>query len=226
MIAQKLGLEQYQHEIISLTIFLYYLLVVSSVIAPTYEEHLLGLIIIGAAKPMAFIITGDWCPLSTTAKTQACDESSIWQSHLQLGIMLCTSASVNWLSHADRRKSWRTSPQISVDSKIHPDEQQPFHNDGSVVASMLGWEPITSAEAEAYGALLRPRRTARFRAIVRPQATRVFLTCSQTEISSEMEAKYQQYNQFSLLERFKPLACTALPLSVMFQLSFIFNSLS
>ena len=42
----------------------------------------------------------------------------------------------------------------------------------------------------------------------------------------EMEAKYQQYHQFNLLERFKPLACTALPLSIILQLSFIFDSLS
>ena len=153
IVAQNLGLEQYQHEIISLTMFLYYVLVFSSIIAPTYEEHLLALIIIAAAKPMAFIILGNWCPLSPTAKAQACDDISTWQSHLPLGIILCTSASVNWLSHTDRRKSRRASPQISVDSKIHPDEQPPLHNDGSVLASILGWEPITSAEAEAHGAL-------------------------------------------------------------------------
>ena len=67
MIAQEAGLEQDQSQIMYAMSFLLCLFIIGSILTPTFEEHLLVLIAILVVKPIAYLATSNWCPLSSKA---------------------------------------------------------------------------------------------------------------------------------------------------------------
>jgi hypothetical protein len=123
------------------------------------------LLAIAMVKPASYVLTKEWCPLSSTT-TNACPGTPTWHSRLQLGAILCASAAVNWLSHAERRIGWLAAPRVA---RLDEDRQPPSHqsiehwqlsscHDCDLfdnVAAALEWEPLTSVEKEAYSALRR-----------------------------------------------------------------------
>ena len=119
---------------------------------------------IGAAKPVAYITTGSWCPLAA----RGCDGAPTWEEQLKLAVTLCVSAGVNYLSHAERRRMWRASPGIPahLSEDIAPEAvadaastttlSAPPPPDFSVdaAAAAMGWAAMSHEERAQYAAML------------------------------------------------------------------------
>jgi hypothetical protein len=159
-IAEQTGLRQDHTEIMKMMYFIIFLFIFGPIITPTYEEHLLMIFAIGAAKPVAYIVAGSWCPLAA----RGCDGAPTWAEQMQLAIILCASAGVNYLSHAERRRMWRASPGIPAPIPVEyiaadaaaallaPPLAELFGLDDTAAA--MGWAGMTHGEREEYAAML------------------------------------------------------------------------
>jgi hypothetical protein len=159
-IAEQIGLKQDHTEIMKMMYFITFLFIFGPIVTPTYEEHFFMIFAIGAAKPVAYIVTGSWCPLAA----RGCDGAPSWAEQMQLAVILCASAGVNYLSHAERRRIWRASPCIPariLSEDIAADAATaalaPPPADFSCMeaaAAAMGWADMTHGEREEYAAIL------------------------------------------------------------------------
>ncbi len=86
-----------------------HLVVFGAVVTPSFEEHLLMIIILLAVKPTSLLISGSMAPLATTShKTLDSHVSEI----LQQVVAASVSVAVHYLVHADRRRLWIASPRL------------------------------------------------------------------------------------------------------------------
>jgi hypothetical protein len=151
LIAEEIGLEQDQSEITRLVFILAYFFVIGPLVTPTYEEHLCMLLSIACSKPIAFLLTGSYCPLATSG----CSNTFDWSSHLQQAAVLCASAGTNFVGHSDRRHIWLSSPRIHPSTRDETEQEDSYPSPPpsdldtdalNVAAVIAGWELLTAAE--------------------------------------------------------------------------------
>jgi hypothetical protein len=157
ILAQELGLEQDPSESTRLLFILFYFFVLGTIVAPTYEENLCMILAAACSKPIACNFICNCCPLAASG----CSSTSTLKthSHIQHATILCAAAVSNYVCHADRRRSWLSSPRIhqlprDLSEQADPCALPPPSDLDTrfldVAALAAGWEPLTAAEQAAW----------------------------------------------------------------------------